>query len=238
MLIIPTYNERNNIAPLVHRIRTTVEKELILFVDDSSPDGTADEIRQMQQNYPYIQLLIRPAKSGFASAYRDAMKEIVGSNRADYVITMDADLSHPPERLPVMLDLLKSNPVVIGSRYVSGGGTHGWGARRHWLSAGANLYARLLTGIPIHDLTAGFVGYQKDALRSINLDKIRSQGYAFQMEIKFNLYRAGNRLCEFPIVFSERFSGKSKFTGKILAEGMAFPVKALATRTFGFESGS
>jgi dolichol-phosphate mannosyltransferase len=233
MVIVPTYNERNNVAPLVRRIRKAVRFEPILFIDDSSPDGTSDEIRRMQQCDGAIELMVRPDKSGFGSAYRDAMKKILRENLVEYVITLDADLSHPPEMLPQMIELLKDNSVVIGSRYVAGGGTQDWSIPRHVLSLGANIYARLLTGVPVHDLTAGFVGYRADALRAINLDEIRSEGYAFQMEMKFNLYRNGNRFCEFPIVFSERHAGKSKFTTKILTEGIAFPIRAFATRIQG-----
>ena len=230
MLIVPTYNERSNIAPLVERIRKAVRSEPILFVDDNSPDGTAEEISRIQQTDGAIELMVRPEKAGFASAYRDGMKKVLRESTADYIITMDADLSHPPELLPRMVELLKSNPVVIGARYISGGNTQGWSIRRHLLSVGANIYARILTGVPAHDLTGGFVGYQAKVLRALNLDEMRSEGYAFQMEMKFVLHRNGNRFCEFPIVFSERHAGKSKFTAKILREGIAFPVKAAAKR--------
>jgi len=165
MLSIPTYNERDNIATLVSRIRGAVGNEPILFIDDNSPDGTAEEIRRIQASDPNIHLLARPGKAGFGSACRDAMKKTLRENLADYLIQMDADLSHPPELLPTMIEMLQSHPVVIGSRYIAGGGANGWDARRHFLSFGANLYARTLTGIPAHDLTAGFVGYRSEALR-------------------------------------------------------------------------
>jgi dolichol-phosphate mannosyltransferase len=233
MLIIPTYNERDNVATLVSRIRGAVGNEPILFVDDNSPDGTADEICRIQATDPNILLLARPGKGGFGSACRDGMKKILQENVDDYMIQMDADLSHPPESLPRMIELLKTNPVVIGSRYVSGGGANGWDFRRHALSFGANIYARILTGIPAHDLTAGFVGYQANALRQLNLEGIKSEGYAFQMEMKFNLHRAGIRFCEFPIIFLERRSGKSKFTRKILLEGIRFPLGVMEKRITG-----
>jgi dolichol-phosphate mannosyltransferase len=233
MLIIPTYNERDNIAALVSRIRSAAGNEPILFVDDNSPDGTADEIRRMQATDANIHLLVRPSKGGFGSACLDGMRRILRENLGDYMIQMDADLSHPPESLPHMIELLKTNPVVIGSRYVSGGGANGWDIRRRALSFGANLYARILTGIPAHDLTAGFVGYQADALRKLNLEMIKSEGYAFQMEMKFNLHRSGIRLCEFPIIFFERRSGNSKFTRRILLEGIRFPLQVVAKRISG-----
>lgn len=233
MLIIPTYNERDNIATLVSRIRSAAPNEPILFIDDNSPDGTADEIRRVQGTDPKTHLLARPGKGGFGSACRDGMKKILNENREAYMIQMDADLSHPPESLPRMIELLKTNPVVIGSRYVAGGGANGWDFRRHALSFGANIYARTLTGIPAHDLTAGFVGYQADALRKLNLEGITSEGYAFQMEMKFHLHRAGFRFCEFPIIFFERRSGKSKFTRRILIEGIRFPLRAVGKRITG-----
>ena len=233
MLIIPTYNERDNIAVLVNRIRKAAGNEPILFVDDNSPDGTADEIRRIQTADSHVHLLPRPGKGGYGSACRDGIRKVLHENLADYVIQSDADLSHPPELLPRMIELLKSNPVVIGSRYVSGGGAENWDLRRRLLSFGANLYARTLTGVPVHDMTAGFVGYRTDVLRKIDLDHIGSEGYAFLMEMKFNLHRSGTTFREFPIIFHEREAGKSKFSRKILFEGMRFPLKALKWRVSG-----
>ena len=233
MLIIPTYNERENIASLVTRIRNAVGAEPIFFVDDNSPDGTAGEIRRIQQQDANIHLMERPGKGGYGSACRDAIKKILQENLADYVVQCDADLSHPPELLPRMIELLKTCPVVIGSRYVAGGGAKNWSLPRRTLSFGANLYARLFTGVPVHDMTAGFVGYRTDVLRRIDLDHIRSEGYAFLMEMKFSLHRSGTSFCEFPIIFSERESGKSKFSRKILYEGVRFPLKALGKRVSG-----
>ena len=161
------------------------------------------------------------------------MKLALRENLEDYVILSDADLSHPPELLPRMIELLKTNSVVIGSRYVEGGGASNWNIFRRGLSHGANLYARWLTGVPVHDLTAGFVGYRTEALRAINLDDIRSEGYAFQMEMKYDLHRRGIRFREFPIVFFGRHSGRSKFDRKILLEGVRFPLSVLAGRIAG-----
>jgi dolichol-phosphate mannosyltransferase len=233
MLIIPTYNERENIPVLVARIRKAVGEEPIFFVDDNSPDGTADEIRRMQQSDSDVHLMARPGKGGYGSACRDAMKEILRKSLASYVIQSDADLSHPPELLPQMIEMLKTFQVVIGSRYVKGGGAKNWSLPRRFLSFGANLYARTLTGVPVHDMTAGFVGYQAEVLRRIDLDRIGSEGYAFLMEMKFSLHRGGIQFGEFPIIFSERESGKSKFSRKILFEGIRFPLKAFSQRITG-----
>jgi dolichol-phosphate mannosyltransferase len=230
MLIIPTYNERDNIATLVSRIRQAAGNEPILFVDDNSPDGTADEIRRIQATDANIHLLPRPGKGGYGSACRDGIKKVISENLADYVIQSDADLSHPPELLPTMIELLKTNPVVIGSRYVAGGGAEGWDIRRRVLSFGANLYARMFTGVPVHDMTAGFVGYRTEVLKKIDFDAIRSEGYAFLMEMKFTLHRTGTTFREFPIIFHEREAGASKFNQKILIEGMKFPLRALGKR--------
>jgi dolichol-phosphate mannosyltransferase len=230
MLIIPTYNERDNIAPLVGRIRRAVREEAIFFVDDNSPDGTAEEIRRLQRQDTRLHLMPRPGKLGYGSACRQAMQKVLSENLDDYVIQFDADLSHPPELLPRMIELLRTCQVVVGSRYIAGGGSRNWGFRRRLLSYGANVYARVLTGVPVHDMTSGFVGYQASVLHELDLDSMRSEGYAFLMEMKFNLHRRGARFCEFPITFSERERGRSKFSRKIIAEGMRFPLKALARR--------
>ena len=230
MLIIPTYNERDNIATLVARVRNAAGDEPIFFVDDNSPDGTAEEIRQLQKQDQHIHLIVRSVKGGYGSACREGMKKILQDRLAGHLIQFDADLSHPPELLPLMAELLQTHSVVIGSRYVPGGGSQNWDLRRRTLSFGANLYARLLTGVPVHDMTAGFVGYQADTLRKIDLDRIHSEGYAFLMEMKFNLHRRGAEFREFPIVFVERKAGKSKFSRKIMWEGVKFPWKAFVRR--------
>lgn len=230
VLIVPTYNERENIEVLAGRVRESARNEPILFIDDNSPDGTAEEIRRMQGLDGYIHLLARPGKGGYGSACRDGIGKVLEERLADYVIQFDADLSHPAEALPQMIELLRTHPVVIGSRYVRGGGSRNWDLRRRCLSYGGNVYARMLTGVPAHDMTAGFVGYRADVLRRIDLHAIRSEGYAFLMEMKFTLHRLGIPLFEFPIIFTERESGKSKFNRRIILEGIKFPLKAVARR--------
>jgi len=230
MLIIPTYNEKENVAPLVARVRKAVGNERILFADDSSPDGTADEVRRLQERDPYLHLIVRPKKAGYGAACRQAMKMVLNENLDDHLIQFDADLSHAPEVLPKILELLKQYDVVVGSRYIPGGGSTNWALRRKMLSFGANLYARALTGIPAHDLTTGLVGYRADILRRIDLDRITSNGYAFLMEMKFNLHRCGARFAEVPIIFAEREAGVSKFNRQVMLEGVQFPVKAMFKR--------
>jgi dolichol-phosphate mannosyltransferase len=230
VLIVPTYNERDNIQLLVTRIRKSAGDEPVFFVDDNSPDGTAEEIRRIQQTDGNVHVMVRPGKGGYGSACRQGMKRIIAENLAEYVIQSDADLSHPPEALPRMIDLLRTHPVVIGSRYVAGGGSRNWDLRRRCLSLGGNLYARTFTGVPVQDMTAGFVGYQADVLRRIDLDAMRSEGYAFLMEMKYTLHRSGVSFFEFPITFTERESGKSKFNRSIMLEGVRFPLKTLLRR--------
>jgi len=233
VLIVPTYNESQNIEALVSRIRKSAGDEPVFFVDDNSPDGTAEAIRQVQRTDPHVHLMVRPVKAGYGSACREGIQKILRERLAGYIIQSDADLSHPPEALPRMIELLHTHPVVIGSRYVAGGGSRNWDFRRRSLSFGGNLYARIFTGVPVHDMTAGFVGYQADVLRQLDLGAIHSEGYAFLMEMKFNLHRRGVPFHEFPIVFVERESGKSKFSRKIMLEGMKFPLKAMLRRTGG-----
>jgi dolichol-phosphate mannosyltransferase len=230
VLIVPTYNERENIEALVGRVRESAGKEPILFIDDNSPDGTSEEIRRIRGLDGCIHLMARPGKGGYGSACREAIGKVLEDRLADYVIQFDADLSHPAEALPRMIELLRTHPVVIGSRYVRWGGSRNWDLRRRCLSYGGNVYARLLTGVPVHDMTAGFVGYRADVLRRIDLDAIRSEGYAFLMEMKFTLHRLRIPLFEFPIVFTERASGRSKFSRRIMLEGIRFPLKTLARR--------
>jgi len=230
VLIVPTYNERENIEVLVSRVRKSAGNEPILFIDDNSPDGTAEEIRRVQRLDGCVHLMARPGKGGYGSACRDGIGKVLKERLADHVIQFDADLSHPAEALPQMIELLRTHPVVIGSRYVRGGGSRNWDLRRRCLSYGGNVYARIFTGVPAHDLTAGFVGYRADVLRRINLDAIRSEGYAFLMEMKFTLHRLGIPLFEFPIIFTERESGRSKFNRRIMLEGIKFPLKAMARR--------
>jgi dolichol-phosphate mannosyltransferase len=236
MLIVPTYNERESVANLVARVRTAVGPEPIFFADDVSPDGTAEEIRRLRQSDDNVHLMVREGRRGYGSACRELMKKVLSEGLADHLIQFDCDLSHPPEMLPTMLEMLRTCPVVVGSRYIPGGGSRNWDARRRMLSRGGNLYARMLTGVPVHDMTSGFVGYRAEALRRIDLDQIHSEGYAFLMEMKFSLHRQGIAFGEFPIIFSEREAGKSKFSRKIMMEGVRFPVKALRRR-FSFEPG-
>jgi dolichol-phosphate mannosyltransferase len=225
MLIIPTYNERNNLRDLVKRIRQVLPTIPILFVDDNSPDGTAKEIRELMAVDPRIRLWVRPYKAGLGSAYREAFLKLLNEPEVEFFIAMDADLSHPPEVLPEMLKLLEQHPVVVGSRYIPGGKVENWSWLRRAISRLGNWYARVLTGVPVRDLTSGFVGYRKEVLQSLSFESFNSDGYAFQVEMKHRLHQNGATIAELPIVFTERQFGSSKFSFAIIIEAAVYPFK-------------
>lgn len=227
MIIIPTYDEKANIEPLVKRIRAQLSSEIIYFIDDSSPDGTAEEIRRIQKTDKNILLEVRPGKNGIGSAYSNALQKHLCELNEKYLITMDADLSHDPKYLPIILKELEEKDFVIGSRYVKDGGVKNWGWHRVLLSKFGNIYARVLSKSKIHDLTSGFTGYRAEALRKIDFSKINSDGYAFLIELKKTLEDNGATVKEIPIIFPERENGVSKLSWQITLEGFLFPIKTL-----------
>ncbi len=225
MIIIPTYNERKNIRSLVFRIRQILPQIPILFVDDNSPDQTAEEIKEIQKNDSNIYLLSRPAKGGFASAYLDGLRLALSKYNPQFIVTMDADLSHPPEKLPEIIEIINSGKVGIGSRYVNGGGVRNWKLKRRILSKIGNFYARNLVKLPIRDITAGFIGIPKEIISKLNLDSIKSHGYSFLMELKVSLINNGAQVVEVPIIFEERKEGESKIGRSIVTEGLNYPLR-------------
>lgn len=228
MLIIPTYNEKRNIEPLLRAIREHAGNIPVFFIDDSSPDGTAAEIRRLSASDPQVRLLIRGGKMGLGRAYLDAFKLVIEEGSADFVITMDGDLSHPAEKIPELIAALETRDFAIGSRYVAGGSVANWNWPRRMISKIGNLFAEFFSGLRIKDLTAGFVAYKVAALKKIELESIRSEGYAFQVEMKNRLVRSGASHAEIPIEFRERAAGKSKFGSGIIAEGIFYLLKAAA----------
>lgn len=223
-IIIPTYNERENIKQALLASYKHVPDTYVLVVDDNSPDGTAHVVRAEQKHLPRLSLLLREQSSGLGRAYCDAFKNVLDNDDVDVVVTMDADLSHDAVEVPHMLQLLECGyDVVIGSRYVSGGKTENWDWRRKLLSRSANIYARTILGIPIHDLTAGFHCFRKGLLRAIDVNSIRSDGYAFQIELKCCFFRLGARMTEHPIIFHERREGKSKLDRRVVWEALWIP---------------
>lgn len=229
LIIIPTYNECENITLLIEVLERDYPQADILVIDDNSPDKTANIVRNLQNQYSNIRLLQRPKKMGLGTAY------ILGFRSAiewgyKFVLEMDADFSHDPQYIAEILNNLQRFDLVIGSRYVTGGQTKNWSLPRKLLSYFGNLYARLILNIPIFDLTAGFVGIKVKLLKKINLTDISGVGYAFQNEIKYRLYQAGASIKEIPIIFVERRQGKSKMSGNIIREGFLMPWKIKFSR--------
>jgi dolichol-phosphate mannosyltransferase len=222
-IVIPTYNERENIAPLLREMFLVVPQAGVIVVDDKSPDGTAEVVRTLQAKYANLNLYVRSGKLGLGSAYLEAFQKLQAAGDFDTVTTMDADFSHSPRYLPKMLELAREHDLVIGSRYVNGGGTKGWSAGRRLLSASGNLYARLVTGVSVNDLTAGFVTFRRTALEKILSQQIHSSGYAYTIESKCLAIFAGAHAKEIPIVFEERHSGRSKLSLRIIMEAFIAP---------------
>ncbi len=210
-IVIPTYNERENIGPLVEGILGLGLGSQVIIVDDNSPDGTGDLADDLAARHPGMQVIHRPGKLGLGTAHVAGMKAAL-VNGAAYILTMDADFSHHPRYLPNLLAALTQFDVVIGSRYVPGGGTLYCTLPRRALSRGANLFARTVLSLRAGDATAGFRGYRRAVLESIALDEIRSDGYSFLVEMLYRCQRWGWRIGEVPIVFENRQRGASKIS--------------------------
>lgn len=223
----PTYNEKENINELIERLKKVLEPigidTTVIIIDDSSPDGTgriADQIAEKYNKSPFqVSVIHRPEKMGLASAYLDAFKKAL-AEKNDYILTIDADLSHKPEYIPEFLEKIKEYDVVIGSRNVPGGGSEGWTIFRRLISKGGSLYSRIILGVNVKDFTGGFNMYRKEALAKIPLDKIKSEGYSYAIEIKYRMIKAGAKFCEVPIIFPNRKRGKAKMSKKIFFEAM------------------
>lgn len=220
LVVIPTYNESENIQAILAATRRIVPEDLdILVVDDGSPDGTGAIVRKLAENDKHIHLLERSGKLGLGTAYIAGFKWGL-SQKYDAFVEMDADFSHNPEYLPRMLEELKDHDVVIGSRYVSGGGTVNWGIGRKILSRGGSLYSRIVLGASIRDFTGGFNGWRRKVLENIYLETLQSDGYSFQIELKHRAFLKGFRFKEFPIVFEDRKVGHSKMHRGIVIEAL------------------
>ncbi len=217
LIIVPTYNERQNIKPLCESIFRFAPETEVLIIDDASPDGTGSMAEEMKAQDRRIHVLHRAEKGGLGGACVSGFSWGLGRG-FDPLIQMDADLSHNPRYLPVMLGLLSHYDGVIGSRYVTQGGTLNWDLGRRALSWGANLYARLVLGTRIKDLTGGFNGWRKRALLAVELRSLRSKEYAFEIELKHSVLSEGLKMIEFPIIFEERRLGESKLGGGIALE--------------------
>jgi dolichol-phosphate mannosyltransferase len=219
LIIIPTYNEMENIKTLLHDLLELYPNANILIVDDSSPDGTAKYVEQKGTQDKRIHLLKREKKLGLGTAYVAGFKYML-ENGYDYAIQMDADYSHDPKDIGRFMKRLDDADLVIGSRYITGVNVVNWPMSRLLLSYFANMYSRIVTGLPVKDGTGGFKVFKRKVLESIDLDRIKSNGYSFQIEMNFKAWKKGFKIVEEPIVFTDRVQGKSKMNKKIVYEAV------------------
>lgn len=219
VVVIPTYNERENLERLADKVLAQDNSISILIVDDNSPDGTGDLADKMAVNNSRITVLHRKGKLGLGSAYREGFRLALGQD-ADFIIEMDADFSHDPEVLPSFLEKMSDYDLVIGSRYLNGVSVVNWPIRRLILSYFASVYTRTITGLKISDCTSGFKCFSRRVLEEIDLDTIKSDGYSFQIEMNFRCVQRGFRVGEVPIIFIDRHAGSSKMSKKIVREAV------------------
>jgi len=219
LVVIPTYNEAENIVKLVPLVLSQGPTIEALVVDDGSPDGTAALVSEMMKSEKRIHLMERPGKMGLGTAYVAGFRFAIAEGY-DYVMEMDADFSHDPHDIPRLLEKIGDNDLVLGSRYTHGVRVLNWPMQRLLLSYSANVYTRIMTGLPLHDATGGFKCFRRKVLEAIDLDRIKSNGYAFQIEMSFKAWKKGFRLVELPIVFHDRRSGVSKMSRKIIYEAV------------------
>lgn len=220
LIIIPTYNEIENIKRLIQEVFQQVDSQThILVIDDNSPDGTGDLVDVLAESNQRIHIIHRPKKLGLGTAYVAGFKYAL-ENGYDVVFEMDSDFSHDPKYLPLFQQEIEKNDAVIGSRYVPGGGVLNWGLGRKILSRGGSIYAKMILGLPFNDLTGGFNAWRRSVIEAIGVNNIKSDGYAFQIEMKYKAFKKGFRIKEIPIIFEDRFLGQSKMSKKIVVEAM------------------
>ncbi len=224
LIIIPTYNEKDNLRLLLQEIFQYAPKTDVLIVDDNSPDGTGELADELAAQNSQVRVLHRTGKLGLGTAYITGFKYAL-DHGYDAAFEMDADFSHDPQYLPDFLRLIEEADLVIGSRYIEGGATPNWPFLRRFISGGGNIFARTVLGLPIHDCTAGYRCYRREVLQSIDLDSIRSRGYAFQVELVYRVWRQGYRIVETPIIFVDRRVGQSKMSRAIFFEGFLFVLR-------------
>ncbi|SDR24638.1 dolichol-phosphate mannosyltransferase [Thermostaphylospora chromogena] len=220
LVIVPTYNERDNLPMIVERLRAAVPEAHLLIADDASPDGTGEIADALAADDERIHVMHRPGKQGLGAAYIAAFRWGIAEG-FDVLVEIDADGSHRPEELPTLLAALNDGAdLVIGSRWVPGGKVVNWPASRELLSRGANLYTRIMLGLPVRDATAGFRAYRVSTLEKIGLDDVQSQGYCFQVDLTLRTVRNGLRVKEVPITFVERTAGASKMSRAVFVEAL------------------
>ena len=233
VVCLPTYNERENIEPMVRALDDVFRRHdldtRVLVIDDSSPDGTGEIADRLAGEFDFLSVLHRPKKEGLGPAYLAGFVWALATD-ADRIVEMDCDFSHDPEDLPRLLGASADADLVLGSRYVEGGGTRNWGLGRRLVSRSGSLYARIILGVGIHDLTGGFKCFRRTVLEEIGLEQITTKGYAFQIETTYRALNAGCRVVEVPIVFAEREAGSSKMSRGIVLEAV-MKVPALRLRS-------
>ncbi len=217
---LPTYNERDNLEPMIEALSAVLgDEDRVLVIDDSSPDGTGRLADALAERLPFVDVLQRPRKEGLGPAYLAGFRHALAAG-AELVLEMDCDFSHDPADVPRLIAAAEDAGLVLGSRYVAGGSVRNWGAARRAISAGGSFYARTLLGVPVRDLTGGFKCFRRRVLETIDLDAITSRGYAFQIETTYRALRAGFRVVEIPIAFVDREVGGSKMSRSIVLEAL------------------
>jgi dolichol-phosphate mannosyltransferase len=231
-LILPTYNEAENVEAILRaalaQLASTGREHTILVVDDGSPDGTGEIADALAGEHPEIRVMHRPAKEGLGRAYVAGFEDAL-ANDAELILEMDSDFSHDPADLPRLIAAADEADLVLGSRYVPGGGVQNWGALRRLLSRGGSWYARVILGVPVQDLTGGFKCFNRRVLEAVDLDGVHADGYGFQIELTYRAIQAGFTVTEVPILFRERREGQSKMTARIALEAV-WKVPALRFR--------
>ncbi len=219
LIIIPTYNEKENIGEIIPVILEKDPSIDVLIVDDNSPDGTGKIADEMVKENSRIKVLHREKKAGLGTAYKTGFKYAL-ENGYDHIFEMDADFSHDPKYIPLFLEAIKKADLVLGSRYISGVNVINWPMSRLLLSYYANVYTRWVTGLPVRDATGGFKCFRREVLEKIDLDRVQSEGYSFQIEMSFRAWKKGFKIKEVPIVFEDRRVGQSKMSKKIVREAI------------------
>lgn len=222
-VVVPTYNEAGNIERLVEEVLHLSPEISLLIIDDNSPDGTGEKARGLAKGRAGLEVIQRPRKLGLGSAYREGFAHVLKQKKNKYILEMDADFSHDPGTLPKLIEKAEREnaDLIIGSRYIPGGQIHGWNKKRLFLSEWANRLCSLLLGRGVSDYTAGFRCYRAESLKLFDLSVVRSEGYAFQVEMTFEMARRNMKIAEVPIIFSERSGGVSKFDAGIFTEAIA-----------------
>lgn len=230
LVVIPTYNESENIEKIIKEIFKFLPRANILIVDDNSPDGTANIVKEIMKNDERVNLILKEKKEGLGKAYKTGFKWGIEKNY-DIIIQMDADFSHSPEVLPEFIkEIEKGCDLIIGSRYLNGVSVVNWPIKRLLLSYFANVYARIMTGVPVRDLTGGFKAWKKEVLENLPWEKIDAEGYGFQIQTTFYAKKLGYKIKEYPIIFIERRVGISKMSKKIIFEAFFLVIKLFFLR--------